>query len=82
MPRRLSSLEFAVPGEKEAGERKGSASGIIAAGCLAVGFGAGFVLRPVVAAVAASPAVAAGVVRPTEDDPTGRSGVIAFSRDR
>ena len=69
-PRRLSLLEFAVPGEKEAGEMKGSASGIIAAGCLAVGFGAGFVLRPVIAPVSASPAVAAGVAQPTDSEAT------------
>jgi hypothetical protein len=69
-PRRLSSLKFAVPGEKEAGEMKGSAIGIIAAGCLAVGFGTGFVLRPVIAPVSASPAVAAGVAQPSEDEAT------------
>lgn len=47
----------------------GSAVGIIAAGCLVVGFGAGFVLRPVISPVAASPA-AAGVAQPTEDEAT------------
>jgi hypothetical protein len=54
---------------------KGSAIGIIAAGCLAVGFGAGFALRPVIAPVAASPvatspAVAAGVAQPSEEEAT------------
>lgn len=49
---------------------KGSAIGIIAAGCLAVGFGTGFVLRPVIAPVSASPAVAAGVALPTEGEAT------------
>lgn len=49
---------------------KGSAIGIIAAGCLTVGFGTGFVLRPVIAPVSASPAVAAGVAQPTEDEAT------------
>lgn len=54
---------------------KGSAIGIIVAGCLAVGFGAGFILRPVISPVAASPvaaspAVAAGVAQPSEDEAT------------
>lgn len=48
---------------------KGSAIGIIAAGCLAIGFGAGFVLRPVIAPAAASPATAE-VAQPTEDEAT------------
>ncbi|RKD74870.1 hypothetical protein [Rhizobium sp. WW_1] len=49
---------------------KGSAIGIIGAVCLAIGFGAGFALRPVIAPVAASPAVAAGVAQPTEEEAT------------
>lgn len=49
---------------------KGSAIGIIAAACLAVGFGAGFVLRPVILPVTASPAVAAGVAQPSEEEAT------------
>jgi hypothetical protein len=49
---------------------KGSAIGIIAAGCLAVGFGAGFVLRPVISPVSASPAIAAGVAQPSEEEAT------------
>ena len=54
---------------------KASAIGIIAAGCLAIGFGAGFVLRPVISPVAtmpaaASPAVAAGVAQPSEAEAT------------
>ncbi|WP_352574163.1 hypothetical protein [Mesorhizobium australicum] len=54
---------------------KGSAIGIIAAGCLVVGFGAGFVLRPVTAPVTASPVaaslgVAAGVPQPSEEEAT------------
>ncbi|WP_334147119.1 hypothetical protein [Hyphomicrobium sp.] len=49
---------------------KGSAVGIIGAVCLAVGFGSGFVLRPVIVPVAASPAVAAGVAQPTEEEAT------------
>ncbi|MHC1547939.1 hypothetical protein [Phyllobacterium sp. K27] len=49
---------------------KGSAIGIIAAGCLVVGFGAGFVLRPVIAPVSPSPAVVTGVAQPTEDEAT------------
>ena len=49
---------------------KGSAIGIIAAGCLAVGFGAGFVLRPVISPVTASPAVAGGVAQPSEEEAT------------
>ena len=49
---------------------KGSALGIIAAGRLAVGFGAGFVLRPVISPVSASPAIAAGVAQPSEEEAT------------
>lgn len=49
---------------------KSSVIGIIGAVCLAVGFGAGFVLRPVIAPVGASPAVAAGVAQPTEEEAT------------
>jgi hypothetical protein len=49
---------------------KGSAIGIIAAGCLAVGFGTGFILRPVIAPVSGPPAAAAGVAQPTEDEAT------------
>lgn len=49
---------------------KGSAIGIVGAACLVVGFGAGFVLRPVISPAAASPAVAAGVAQPSEDEAT------------
>ncbi|MFC3677075.1 hypothetical protein [Ferrovibrio xuzhouensis] len=49
---------------------KGSAIGIIAAGCLVVGFGAGLVLRPVISPVAASPAMTAGVAQPSEEEAT------------
>ena len=49
---------------------KGSAIGILGAACLAVGFGAGFVLRPVISPVTASPAVAAGVAEPSEGEAT------------
>ncbi|WP_291979015.1 hypothetical protein [Chelatococcus sp.] len=54
---------------------KGSAIGIVAAGCLAVGFGAGFILRPVISPVAAAPvaasaAAAAGVAQPSEEEAT------------
>lgn len=49
---------------------KSSAIGIMGAVCLAVGFGAGFALRPVIAPVAASPAVAAGIPQPTEEEAT------------
>ncbi|MFB4382258.1 hypothetical protein RAC79_03500 [Agrobacterium sp. LR_9] len=54
---------------------KGSAIGILVAGCLAVGFGAGFVLRPVISpvaasAVAASPALASSVAQPSEEEAT------------
>ena len=54
---------------------KGSAIGIIAAGCLVAGFGSGFVLRPVIAPVSASQAVSsaglpAAVAQPSEDEAT------------
>lgn len=49
---------------------KGSAIGIVGAACLVAGFGAGLVLRPVISPVAASPAVAAGIAQPTEDEAT------------
>ena len=49
---------------------KGSAIGILGAACLAVGFVADFVLRPVIAPVAASAAVVAGVAQPSEDEAT------------
>ncbi|MCP1931057.1 hypothetical protein [Bradyrhizobium elkanii] len=49
---------------------KGRAIGILGATCLAVGFGAGLVLRPVIAPVAASPAAAAGVAQPSEEEAT------------
>lgn len=49
---------------------KSSAIGIVGAVCLAVGFGAGFVLRPVISPVAASPAAAAGVAQPSEEEAT------------
>lgn len=49
---------------------KGSAIGIVGTACLVAGFGAGFVLRPVISPVAASPAVAAGVAQPSEDEAT------------
>ena len=49
---------------------KGSAIGILGAACLVVGFGAGFVLRPVISPVATSPAVAAGVAQPSEEEAT------------
>ncbi|MEO9337087.1 hypothetical protein ABFT80_06585 [Mesorhizobium sp. SB112] len=48
----------------------GSAVGIIAAGCLVVGFGSGFVLRPVISPVSASAAAVAGVAQPTEAEAT------------
>ena len=46
---------------------KGSVIGMVAAGCLVVGFGAGFALRPVIAPGGASAAVA-GVAQPTEEE--------------
>lgn len=49
---------------------KSNAIGILGAACLTAGFGAGFVLRPVISLVAASPAVAAGVAQPSEDEAT------------
>lgn len=49
---------------------KRSAVGIIGAGCLAIGFGAGFALRPFIIPIAVSPAVAAGVAQPTEEEAT------------
>lgn len=49
---------------------KGSAIGIVGAVCLVVGFGAGFALRPVIAPTASSPAAAAGVAQPTEEEAT------------
>ncbi|PZO02439.1 MAG: hypothetical protein DCF30_05260 [Hyphomicrobiales bacterium] len=48
----------------------GRAIGTVAAVCLLIGFGAGFVLRPVISPVSASPAVAAGVAQPSEDEAT------------
>ena len=48
---------------------KGSVIGMVAAGCLVVGFGAGFVLRPVIAPGGGASAVAvAGVAQPTEEE--------------
>ena len=47
---------------------KGSVIGMVAAGCLVVGFGAGFVLRPVIAPGGASAAAVAGVAQPTEEE--------------
>lgn len=49
---------------------KGSAIGIVGAACLLAGFGAGFALRPVISPVTVSPAVAAGVAQPTEEEAT------------
>lgn len=56
---------------------KSSAIGIIGAVCLMVGFGAGFVLRSVIAPVAASPAVAAAVAQPSEEE-----AMVAVRRHR
>lgn len=63
---------------------KGSGIGIIAAVCLVVGFGTGFVLRPVITPVAASPTAAAGVAQPTEEEATAavrryRGGLMGSS---
>ena len=55
---------------RKAGGMKGSAIGVMAAGCLAVGFGAGFALRPVISPIAVSPAVAGGVAQPSEEEAT------------
>jgi hypothetical protein len=48
----------------------GRAIGIIAGMALVIGFGAGLVLRPVILPTAASPAAAAGVAQPTEEEAT------------
>jgi hypothetical protein len=66
------------------GDMKASAIGIVGAICLAVGFGAGFALRPVLAPAGASAAAAAGVVQPTEDEATAavrryRGGLMGSS---
>ena len=47
---------------------KGSVIGMVAGGCLVVGFGAGLVLRPVIAPSGASAAAVAGVAQPTEEE--------------
>src|SRR3546814_15688385 len=47
---------------------KGSMIGMVAAGCLVVGFGAGFAPRPVIAPSGASAAAVAGVAQPTEEE--------------
>src|SRR3546814_19963270 len=47
---------------------KASGVGVVAAGCLVVGFGAGFALRPVIAPSGASAAAVAGVAQPTEEE--------------
>src|SRR3546814_4804059 len=57
-------------GWRSGGDMKGSAIGITGAVCLVIGFGAGFALRPVLSPVAASPAAAAGVAQPTEEEAT------------
>jgi hypothetical protein len=49
---------------------RGRAIGLIAAGCLVVGFGAGFVLRPAIVGEATSPAIAAGVAQPSQEEAT------------
>src|SRR3546814_13063155 len=47
---------------------KGSMIGMVAGGCLVVGFGVGFALRPVIAPAGASAAAVAGVAQPTEEE--------------
>src|SRR3546814_13028860 len=42
--------------------------GMVAGGCLVVGFGVGFALRPVIAPAGASAAAVAGVAQPTEEE--------------
>ena len=49
-------------------EMKGSAIGMLAAGCLVVGFGAGFVARPMISPGGSSAAAAAAVAQPTEEE--------------
>src|SRR3546814_15378102 len=44
--------------------------GMVAGGCLVVGFGVGFALRPVIAPAGASAAAVAGVAQPTEEEAT------------
>lgn len=45
---------------------KGSVIGMVAGGCLVVGFGTGFALRPLIAPSGASIAAVASVAQPTE----------------
>ncbi len=47
---------------------KRSVIGMVAGGCLVVGFGAGFALRPVIAPSGASATAVAGVAQPTEEE--------------
>src|SRR3546814_16178794 len=47
---------------------KGSMIGMVAGGCLVVGFGVGFALRPVIAPAGALAAAVAGVAQPTEEE--------------
>ncbi|WP_223262841.1 hypothetical protein [Sphingobium sp. SCG-1] len=47
---------------------KGRAIGMVAAGCLVVGFGAGFVARPMISPGGSSAAAVAGVAQPTEEE--------------
>lgn len=49
---------------------KASVIGAVGAVCLVVGFGAGFVLRPVLTPASASAAAAAGVAQPPEAEVT------------
>src|SRR3546814_16674316 len=50
---------------------KGSMIGMVAGGCLVVGFGVGFALRPVIAPAGASAAAVAGVAQPTAEEALG-----------
>ena len=47
---------------------KGSAIGMLAAWCLVVGFGAGFVARPMISPGGLSAAAVAGVAQPSEEE--------------
>ena len=59
---------------------KGSAIGIIAAGCLVAGFGSGFVLRPVIAPVSASQAVSSAGLPAAVSQVDGRHWITVEGR--
>ncbi|EQB33880.1 hypothetical protein [Sphingopyxis indica] len=66
----IGNDESAPPLGFEESVVRGSTIGIVAAACLVIGFVAGFILRPAIAPAPASPAAAAGIAQPTEEEAT------------